>query len=92
MKCDECGKAGASHETVSGRSLCDGCYRRLAQATGAVVGLGDGGGLAGGVATGVSVGGFAGSTDAETEAIRARRAKLAATTGFWRRLYVRIIG
>ncbi|MFI5427502.1 hypothetical protein [Aeromicrobium sp. UC242_57] len=40
----------------------------------------------------MAVGEFAGATDPEVDAIRQRRAKLAATTGFWRRLYVRIIG
>lgn len=92
MACDECGGPGATHPTASGRVVCDGCYRLLAQLTGAVAGLSGDGSVADGVATGVAVGGFAGATDPEVDAIRGRRAKLAATSGFWRRLYVRVIG
>lgn len=92
MTCAECGGAGATHSTPSGRTLCDGCYRRLAQATGAVAGLSGGGSVTDGVVTGMATGAYAGATDPEVDAIRARRAKLAATSGFWRRLYVRLVG
>lgn len=92
MQCDECGGTGAVHTTASGRVVCDDCYRRLAQLTGAVTGLSGGGSVADAVATGIAVGGFAGATDPEVDAIRARKTKLAATSGFWRRLYVRVIG
>lgn len=92
MTCAECGGVDATHPTPSGRNLCAGCYQRLAQATGAVMGLSGDGSVVDGVVTGMATGASAGATDPEVDAIRTRRAKLAATSGFWRRLYVRVIG
>lgn len=92
MTCDECGTSGATHGTPSGRTLCDGCYRSYVQLAGAATALAGGGGAGAAVATGIAAGAYAGATDAEVAAIRGRRAKLAATRGFWRRLWVRVVG
>ena len=92
MTCDECGRPSAVHLTPSGRHLCDDCHRDLtflAAAGSTFVGGVD---VVESVATGFASRAYAGTADAEVEAIRARRAKLAATTGFWRRLWVRVVG
>lgn len=90
--CSECADRAGTHGTVSGRTLCDDCYRRLAQRSGAGSAMTSGASATEAVGTGLAAGGFAGAVDAETEALRRRRAKLAATTGFWRRLWVRVWG
>jgi hypothetical protein len=92
MSCDECGTSGADHGTPSGRSLCDDCYQAYVQLAGATTALAGGSGVGGAVATGIASGAYAGASDAEVDAIRGRRTKLASTQGFWRRLYVRIVG
>ncbi|KQY58568.1 hypothetical protein ASD11_02595 [Aeromicrobium sp. Root495] len=90
--CTECGTSPAPHDTISGRSLCAGCHRRLAEITGAVVSLGAGDSAAGAVGTGIATGGFHDAVEGERSAAAARRAKLAATEGFWNRLRVRVVG
>lgn len=92
-KCDECSRrVSAVHETVSGRGLCDSCYRRLVAFAGAGAAMASGAGLRESVVTGVSTGAYAGAFTGEAAAARERRAKLARTRGFWRRLWVRIVG
>lgn len=54
--------------------------------------LGGGAGAAEAVGTGLATGGFHDAVQGEQSAAAARRAKLAATEGFWNRLRVRVIG
>lgn len=61
----------------------------LAGAGSSLVGGGD---LSSAVGTGIASAGFSDAVAGEAEASRKRRAKLDATTGFWRRMWVRIVG
>ena len=90
--CTECGASPAPFATVSGRELCEACHRRLAQVTGASVVLGSGGSPAQAVGTAIAAGAFHGAVQGEAGAMARRRAKLAATEGFWRRMWVRVVG
>lgn len=92
MICDNCGNPDARHETVSDRQLCGTCHRIYVTLGGAATSLSTGGGASEAVGIGLASSGFAGASDAEVEAIRARRRKLAGTEGFWRRFWVRIVG
>lgn len=91
-RCTQCGRPDAAHTTVSGRVLCDDCHRLLGGLAGAGSALVAGQDLPGAVGTGIACGGWANASAAEVEAIRRRREKLDATTGFWRRLWVRVWG
>lgn len=91
-RCTRCRRRGARHRTVSGRTLCDRCYRDLGRFAGAGSAMVDGAGPAEAVGTGLATGNWAGATDAEAAAHRRRREKLARTSGFWRRLWVRVWG
>ncbi|AXH95196.1 hypothetical protein DV701_02680 [Ornithinimicrobium avium] len=77
---------------MSGRRLCRGCYRDLAALTGAGVSLSSGGGVRDAVVTGLGTRNYAGAFSGEAQAARQRREKLDRTTGFWRRLVVRVVG
>ena len=90
--CTQCGTRPGAHETVSGRLLCGDCYRRLAEFSGAGSAMVGGASPEQAVGTGLATGGWAGAADGETAALRRRRAKLAATEGFWSRLWVRVWG
>ncbi len=90
--CTECGAHPAAHLTSSGRRLCPGCFRRLGAATGAAVGLTQGAEVGPAIVQGVATGQYAGAMAADREYQRGRRQKLAATEGFWRRLWVRVVG
>lgn len=92
MTCDSCGRPDARHETVSSRHLCPGCHRTHITLAGAATSMSTGGGAPEAVGVGLAAGGFAGASDAEVDAIRERRRKLAGTSGFWRRLWVRLVG
>lgn len=90
--CTECRRSPAPHETLSGRTLCDSCYRRLAEFTGAGAAMVDGAEPAAAVGRGLAAGAWAGSTRADPAATRRRRERLAAANGFWRRLWIRVWG
>ncbi len=91
-RCSRCRRRGARHTTVSGRALCDRCYRDLATYAGAGTAMVDGASPGEAVGTGLAAGQWAGAVRDDAEAARRRRAKLAHTTGFWRRLWVRVWG
>lgn len=92
-RCDQCGRESSRAQTsVSGRGLCDGCYRQLAAFAGAASAMAAGAGVGEAIVTGVATRAYAGAFSGEAAAARARRAKLDATTGFWRRLWVRVVG
>ena len=90
--CAECLRKPGRHETVSGRMLCDGCYQRLAGMAGAGSAMVTGADPATAVGTGIAASGWAGVTAADPEGSARRREKIAATRGFWRRLWVRVWG
>ena len=92
-RCDQCGRStrkGA--QTATGRRLCQPCYRNLAAYAGAGAAMTSGAGVGESLVTGVSTRAYAGAFSGEAEAARERREKLDRTTGFWRRLWVRIVG
>jgi hypothetical protein len=91
-RCSSCGNAPATQTTPTGRKLCPNCYRQLAELTGASVALIDGQGPVTAVAQGIATGQYAGALEADRAYQRRLRAKLAGTTGFWNRLWVRIVG
>lgn len=92
-RCQECSRRVSTvHATVSGRQLCETCYRRLAAFTGAGAAMASGAGVGESVVTGASTRAYAGAFTGEASAARERRAKLDRTTGFWRRLWVRVVG
>lgn len=90
--CADCRKRRGTHTTVSGRALCEECYRDHAGFVGAGSAMVAGDDPLGSVATGMATRGWAGAFRGEAAAMRRRREKLARTTGFWRRLWVRIVG
>jgi hypothetical protein len=92
QRCDRCRAVPAPVLTTSGQRLCQACYRRLASVTGAAIALAEGQGVGTAIVDGIAAGGFADAVAGEAAAARRRRAKLAATTGFWRRIWVRVIG
>ena len=91
-RCVECGKAAASRTTTSGRQLCPDCFRRLGLATGAAVGLSEGQDAGSAIVQGVAAGQYAGAMASDREYQRRLHEKLATTEGFWRRLWVRVVG
>lgn len=90
--CAECGAAEAPHTTMTGRRLCDACHRRLVGMAGAGAAVAGGGGLGEAMTTGYGAAAYANAVAAEKGAAAGRRAKLAETRGFWRRLWVRVVG
>lgn len=92
MRCSACDRAPAPFTTVSGRRLCDSCHRRLVGLAGAGSAMVDGASTSQAVQTGIAAGGFHDAVRGEQDAARRRRAKLDATTGFWRRMWVRVVG
>ena len=90
--CTECGVAGARHTTMSGRSLCDDCHRRLVGMAGAGAAAAGGAGLGEAMTTGFGAAAYANAMADERTSGQERRDKLAATHGFWRRLWVRVVG
>jgi ribosomal protein S27E len=92
MKCQQCGRNTASFQTPSGRSLCEGCYRQLATYGGAGSALVSGAGIPEAVGTGIAVGGFAGAVEADLQRQIELNRRLAETKGFWRRLWLRVVG
>lgn len=91
-RCSQCLRDGANFQTISSRHLCDECRLQYAQFVGAGSAMVDGQDVMTAVGVGLATGRWAGSIEAELEASRRRKAKLDATTGFWRRLWVRVIG
>lgn len=91
-RCVECGEAGTARATPSGRVLCGDCLRRLTALAGAGGALAQQGSDTEVIVAGLAAGAFAGAMSGEAQAARQRAAKLARTTGFWRRLWVRIVG
>lgn len=90
--CTECGAADARHATVSGRQLCDACHRRLVGMAGAGAAAAGGAGLGEAMTTGFGAAAYANAVADERTAGQRRRDKLAATRGFWRRVWVRVVG
>ncbi|SOC55906.1 hypothetical protein [Ornithinimicrobium cerasi] len=92
-RCQECRRqvAGAGSTTVSGRRLCGECHGRLAAHAGAASSLAAGDGVGDALVTGMSTRAYAGAFTGEAGAARARAARLRATRGFWRRLWVRVV-
>lgn len=90
--CHQCRRRRAGHETLAGRRLCRECYRDLAAQAGAGSALVSGGGVGEAMVTGMATRAYAGAFTGEAQAARARRAKLDATQGRWRRLWVRVVG
>ncbi|MGL5828012.1 MAG: hypothetical protein ACRC0L_00400, partial [Angustibacter sp.] len=91
QECAECAKP-ASHSTATSRMLCSECYRRFVGQAGAATALIQGGDPATAIVTGVAAQGHADSVAREAEYQEAHRTKLAKTSGFWRRAWVRIVG
>lgn len=78
-RCDQCCRAtGSTFTAPSGRELCERCYGRIVRRVVRPPGR--------------YARGWAGAVKGEAAAAEARRAKLAATKGFWRRLWVRVVG
>ncbi len=90
--CAECGGTNARHITTSGRQLCDDCHRRLVGLAGAGAAAAGGAGLGEAMTTGFGAAAYADAVADERSAAQRRRDKLAATRGFWRRLWVRVVG
>lgn len=89
--CENCA-AEATRESISGRRLCHDCYAMIVGGTAAGSAIAGGAGLGQAATTGFGAKGYAGAFLDEAEASRVRREKLAATSGFWRRLWVRVVG
>ncbi|MGO0576103.1 hypothetical protein [Ornithinimicrobium panacihumi] len=77
---------------MTGRQLCPECYRDHAMYAGAGASMASGGGAGEAVVTGLGSKAYAGAVSGEAAAARQRRAKLERTSGFWRRLWVRVVG
>lgn len=92
MICSQCGAAGARHTTTSGRHLCDECHRVLVGLAGAGAAAAGGGGMGEAMTTGFGAAAYSNAVADERTAGQKRRDKLAATHGFWRRLWVRVVG
>lgn len=91
MTCDQCSNPSVS-TTTSGRRLCEDCLRRFGTIAGAATALASGAGPVQAVATGLATGGYIGAVEADRAYQRDLKAKVAATEGFWRRMWVRIVG
>lgn len=92
-RCDDCGRpARKGATTTTGRRLCEQCSRDLAAYAGAASAMVSGAGVGESLVTGVSTRAYAGAFTGEAEAARGRREKLDRTSGFWRRLWVRVVG
>jgi hypothetical protein len=87
--CVDCGRNPATVDTVAGRARCASCASTVA---GTVSALATGSSPAQAVGTGLASGRFASALAGEAAARQQRQQKLAATTGRWRRLWVRLIG
>ena len=92
MKCDECGATTARHTTMSGRHLCDDCHRVLVGMAGAGAAAAGGGGIGEAMTTGFGAAAYANAVADERTAGQKRREKVQATRGFWRKLWVRVVG
>lgn len=90
--CHDCGGDAAHKATATGRTLCESCWSRFVGLAAAGSAMVTGEGAESAVGAGIAAAGFASILDAEADAARAREAKLAATEGFWRRLWVRVVG
>jgi hypothetical protein len=90
--CQQCRRRRPRHETLAGRRLCQDCFRDLAAYAGAGSAIVSGGGAGEALVTGMATRAYAGAFTGEARAARARRAKLDATQGRWRRLWVRVVG
>jgi hypothetical protein len=91
-QCDQCHRHPSRHATATGRRLCDQCYRDLAGATGAAFSLSQGESTTQAIVTGVAARHYAGAMDAARDHKHRQELKLAQTEGFWRRLWVRVVG
>lgn len=92
-RCQQCRRSARRGQTMlSGRRLCERCYRDHAAFVGAGAALVDGGGVGRAITQGLGTRAYAGAFTGEAAAARARRAKLDRTEGFWRRLWVRVVG
>lgn len=86
-----CGRPGV-HVLTSGRALCAACFQRLGQQTGAGSAMVQGEDVGSAVARAITTGHYAGAVAADRAYQRRLRAKLDRTEGFWRRLWVRVVG
>lgn len=92
MLCAECEAADARHITMTGRQLCDDCHRVFVGIAGAGAAVAGVSGVGGALTTGFGAAAYANAMSDEHDAAAEREAKLAATRGFWRRLWVRVVG
>jgi hypothetical protein len=92
VTCAQCGARPATARTVAGRELCDSCMATVAALAGAGGALAGGSSPAPAVGRGLAAGTFFPAVAGEATAREQRRRKLAATTGRWRRLWVRVVG
>lgn len=89
--CDQCGNPTAGPAT-NGRRLCAGCLRKFGTIAGAATALASGQGPDQAIVVGIATGGYIGAVEADRVYQRDLKAKVAATDGFWRRMWVRIVG
>lgn len=92
-RCTQCGHSDATKQMpATGRAVCPACWKKFVQIAAVGMGATNGTGGAATLATAVVAGQYANVIEQERAAAEQRRAKLAATEGFWRRMWVRIVG
>ena len=90
--CSECGRAAATHEMASGRGLCPDCFRTFVERAGAGTALASGASATEAIVTGIAAGGYSETVSEVAVKSAAKKRKLAQTEGFWKRLWVRVVG
>ncbi len=91
-RCDQCGTNRATTKSLSGRDLCDSCATGFVTLAGAGASMASGAEAATAVGVGIASAGYTGSMEVEQAHRTEQRAKLAAATGFWATLKIRVIG
>ncbi|MBD8606587.1 hypothetical protein IFT73_06940 [Aeromicrobium sp. CFBP 8757] len=89
--CAECGVRRASKVSPTGRPLCEQCFATLTGLAAAAGSIGSGNG-SGAVGDAIGAASFAGAGAHEDARRAERRRRLAEASGFWRRLWIRLIG
>lgn len=90
--CAQCGKHEGTYRSPAGRLLCASCHRGLATLGGAGAALVSGASAPEAVGAGIAAGGFAGAVARDLERTIALNQRIAQTRGFWRRLWLRVVG
>lgn len=90
--CADCNTNRASKSSPTGRPLCNDCFALLVGYSGAGTAIADGGGFIDAFTTGVAAGSYANVMDGEGESQRQHKEKLDQTEGFFKRLWVRVVG